>query len=65
METMSLIAETQELRAERDGDIQGYVLESKIRKGLGWVFLAFTANGPCLTCVLQTRRIRYPASRVP
>ena len=35
VETISLIAETQELRAERDGDIQGYVLESKIRKGLG------------------------------
>lgn len=34
-ETISLVAETQELRAERDGDIHGYVLESKIRKGLG------------------------------
>ena len=35
VETISLIAETQELRAERDGNIQGYVLESKVRKGLG------------------------------
>ena len=35
IETISLVAETQELRAERNGDIHGYVLESKIRKGLG------------------------------
>jgi translation initiation factor IF-2 len=34
-ETISLVAETQELRAERSGDIHGYVLESKVRKGLG------------------------------
>lgn len=41
IETISLVAETQELRAERDGDIHGYVLESKIRKGLGWVIQSF------------------------
>lgn len=35
IETLSLVAETQELRAEREGEIQGYVLESKVRKGLG------------------------------
>ena len=65
METMSLIAETQEFRAEQEGDIQGYVLESKIRKGLGRVILAFTSKRLCLTCVFQARRIRHPASGVP
>lgn len=47
VETISLIAETQELRAERDGDIQGYVLESKIRKGLGPVATVLLLRG-CL-----------------
>jgi len=65
VETISLIAETQELRAERDSDIQGYVLESKIRKGLGWVLPAFTTKTPCLNRAPQTRRNRPPASRVP
>lgn len=47
VETISLIAETQELRAEGEGDIQGYVLESKIRKGLGPVATVLLLRG-CL-----------------
>lgn len=35
IETLSAIAEVHDLRAERDGLIQGYVLESKMHKGLG------------------------------
>ena len=35
VETLSAIAEVQDLRAEREGPIQGYVLESKVHKGLG------------------------------
>lgn len=35
VETISVIAEMQDLRAERDGKIHGYVLESKVHKGLG------------------------------
>ncbi|KAI1794532.1 initiation factor 2 [Ganoderma leucocontextum] len=35
VETISVLAEMQDLRAEREGTIQGYVLESKVTKGLG------------------------------
>ncbi|PIL24155.1 hypothetical protein GSI_13908 [Ganoderma sinense ZZ0214-1] len=35
VETISALAEMQDLRAEREGMIQGYVLESKVTKGLG------------------------------
>ena len=35
VETNSVLAEMQDLRAEREGMIQGYVLESKVTKGLG------------------------------
>lgn len=35
VETLSAMAEMQDLRAERDGPIHGYILESKIHKGLG------------------------------
>ena len=35
IETISLVAEMQDLRAEQTGPIQGYVLESKVDKGLG------------------------------
>lgn len=37
IETISAVAEMQDLRAEREGKIQGYVLESRVQKGLGWV----------------------------
>ena len=35
VETLSAVAEMQELRAEREGTVHGYVLESKVHKGLG------------------------------
>ncbi len=35
VETLSALAEMQDLRAEREGLLQGYVLESKVTKGLG------------------------------
>lgn len=35
VETISTLAEIQDLRADRDGTVQGYVLESKVLKGLG------------------------------
>lgn len=35
VETLSAMAEMQDLHAERDGQVHGYVLESNVRKGLG------------------------------
>ena len=35
VETLSTMAELKDLRAERDGPVHGYVLESKVHKGLG------------------------------
>lgn len=35
METLSAMAEMQDLRAERDGPMHGYILESKVDKGMG------------------------------
>lgn len=37
VETISLVAEMRDLRAEDSGLVQGYVLESKVDKGLGYV----------------------------
>lgn len=37
VETLSAIAELQDLRAEREGPVHGYVLESKVQKGVGYV----------------------------
>lgn len=37
VETISALAEFQDLRAEHDGPAYGVVLESSIRKGLGYV----------------------------
>ncbi|RDB20952.1 Translation initiation factor IF-2 [Hypsizygus marmoreus] len=47
VETLSAIAEMQDLRAEKDGPIQGYVLESKVHKGLGPVATVLVLRG-CL-----------------
>ncbi|GLB35084.1 putative translation-initiation factor 2 [Lyophyllum shimeji] len=47
VETISAIAEMQDLRAERDGPVQGYVLESKVHKGLGPVATVLVLRG-CL-----------------
>jgi translation initiation factor IF-2 len=35
VETLSAMSEMQDLRAERDGNVHGYVLESRVLKGLG------------------------------
>ena len=35
LETLSLIAEMQDLRAENTGSVYGHVLESNVQKGLG------------------------------
>jgi len=37
LETLSAMAEMQDLRAEHHGPIQGHVLESRVYKGLGYV----------------------------
>lgn len=37
VETLSAIAEMQDLRAENEGPVHGYVLESNMHKGMGWV----------------------------
>ncbi|KAH0584027.1 hypothetical protein H2248_009602 [Termitomyces sp. 'cryptogamus'] len=47
VETLSAIAEMQDLRAEREGIVQGYVLESKVHKGLGPVATVLVLRG-CL-----------------
>lgn len=41
VETLSAMAELHDLRAEKQGPIQGYILESKVHKGLGYVFSVF------------------------
>ena len=35
LETLSLVAEMQDLRAEHTGSLYGHVLESNVQKGLG------------------------------
>ncbi|KAJ8517311.1 hypothetical protein ONZ45_g5482 [Pleurotus djamor] len=47
VETLSAMAEMQDLRAERDGPVHGYVLESKVQKGLGPVATVLVLRG-CL-----------------
>ncbi|KAK0442948.1 translation initiation factor IF-2 [Armillaria borealis] len=47
VETLSAMAEMQELRAERDGPVHGYVLESQVQKGLGAVATVLVLRG-CL-----------------
>jgi translation initiation factor IF-2 len=41
LETLSLIAEMQDLRAEHTGPVYGHVLESNVQKGLGYVLTFF------------------------
>lgn len=47
VETISAVAEMQDLRAEREGNIQGHILESNNRKGLGPVATVLLLRG-CL-----------------
>jgi translation initiation factor IF-2 len=35
LETLSVVSEMQDLRAERTGSVYGHVLESNVQKGLG------------------------------
>ena len=41
VETISAVSEMQDLRAEQEGSVHGYVLESKIQKGLGYISALF------------------------
>jgi translation initiation factor IF-2 len=41
METLTAVAEMQDLKSQFEGGIQGYVLESKVEKGLGFVIFSF------------------------
>ncbi|KAH8106763.1 initiation factor 2 [Cristinia sonorae] len=45
VETISLVAEMQDLRAEKQGPVHGYVLESKVQKGLGPVATVLLLRG--------------------
>ncbi|EPQ58384.1 initiation factor 2, partial [Gloeophyllum trabeum ATCC 11539] len=45
VETISTVAELQDLRAEVDGKVHGYILESKIHKGLGPVATVLVSRG--------------------
>ncbi|TFK42717.1 hypothetical protein BDQ12DRAFT_696192 [Crucibulum laeve] len=47
VETLSVMAEMQDLRAERDGPVYGHILESKMQKGLGPVATVLISRG-CL-----------------
>lgn len=62
VETISLIAELQDLRAERTGMVQGYVIESKIQKGLGYVYFQLLSIA-CLIRKLQCRCYRTCLAR--
>ncbi|KAF5391728.1 hypothetical protein D9757_001800 [Collybiopsis confluens] len=48
VETLSAIAEMQDLRAEHTGPVHGYILESNMHKGLGPVATVLVLRG-CLT----------------
>ncbi|KAI0647229.1 initiation factor 2 [Trametes meyenii] len=45
VETISALAEMQDLRAEREGTLHGYVLESRVAKGLGPVGTVLVLRG--------------------
>ncbi|KAF9262168.1 initiation factor 2 [Marasmius fiardii PR-910] len=45
VETLSAIAEMQDLRAEIDGPVHGHILESKVHKGLGAVATVLVSRG--------------------
>ena len=41
IDTISLLAELQDIRAEADGPAHGYVLESKVAKGFGCASICY------------------------
>ncbi|KAF8350825.1 hypothetical protein F5887DRAFT_1058830 [Amanita rubescens] len=49
VETISTMAEMQDLRAEHDGPVHGYVLESEVQKGLGPVATVLILRGQIQT----------------
>ena len=44
VETISMVAELQEIRADTKGSAEGFVIESKFQKGLGWVVHAIAPS---------------------
>lgn len=44
VETLSAMAELQEMRAEQDGPVHGCIIESKVQKGLGYAHPSFMFN---------------------
>jgi translation initiation factor IF-2 len=48
VETLSAMAECQELHAERDGPVHGCVIESKVHRGLGYVCLCCCKRMPLI-----------------
>ncbi|THH29643.1 hypothetical protein EUX98_g4544 [Antrodiella citrinella] len=69
VETISLVAEMQDLRAEKEGPVQGYVLESRMQKGLGPVATVLLLRGSmspgnhliCGNTWAKIRRLTSPA----
>jgi translation initiation factor IF-2 len=63
VETISAVAEMQDLRAEQKGPIQGYVLESKIDKGLGYArAIAYYDCGSHTTTIAPSPQSSYLAA---
>ncbi|KAI8998476.1 hypothetical protein BD414DRAFT_475182 [Trametes punicea] len=63
VETISVLAEMQDLRAEREGVLYGYVLESKVAKGLGPVGTVLVLRGSLkpgqqLICGMTSAKVR-------
>lgn len=52
VETISAVAEVQELRAEQEGPVYGHILESNFHKGLG-----FASASISLVCYLSSSLI--------
>ncbi|KAH7889835.1 hypothetical protein F5I97DRAFT_1800872 [Phlebopus sp. FC_14] len=69
VETLALMADVMDLRAERDIPAVGYILESKVHKGLGPVATVLVSRGtlttgtPLLagTSICSTRRLLSPS----
>lgn len=56
VETINAVAEMQDVRAEQKDVVQGYVLESKMQKGLGYVLSTFQSifhSSPLAVDLLQ------------
>lgn len=49
LETIAAIAEVRELKAEREGRMEGRVIESRVERGRGYVFFFFFPSSSSLT----------------